>query len=85
MAHVGLAALTPTAQVLLNSLSLTVPRLQSRYRQRAAEGESHMNVTGFVVMLGFAALMLLAGNVGLVCGRARARAAAGRKRTVHRA
>ena len=33
-----------------------------------------MNVTGFVVMLGFAALMLLAGNVGLVCGRARARA-----------
>ena len=43
-----------------------------------------MNVTGFVVMLGFAALMVLAGNVGLVCGRARARAAAGRKRSVHR-
>lgn len=39
-----------------------------------------MNVTGFVVMLGFAALMVLAGNVGLVCGRARARAAAGRRR-----
>jgi hypothetical protein len=43
-----------------------------------------MNVTGFVVMLGFAALVVLAGNVGMVCGRARARAAAGRKRTVHR-
>jgi hypothetical protein len=43
-----------------------------------------MNVTGFVVMFGFAALMLLAGNVGLVCGRARSRAAAGRKRSVHR-
>ena len=39
-----------------------------------------MNVTGFVVMLGFAALMVLAGNVGLVCGRARARASAGRRR-----
>ena len=38
-----------------------------------------MNVTGFVVMLGYAALMVLAGNVGLVCGRARARAAAGRR------
>ena len=41
-----------------------------------------MNVTGFVVMLGFAALMVLAGNVGLVCGRARARASAGRRRRV---
>ncbi len=41
-----------------------------------------MDVTGFVVMLGFAALMILAGNVGLVCGRARARAAAGRCRHV---
>jgi hypothetical protein len=38
-----------------------------------------MNVTGFVVMLGFAALMVLAGNVGAVCGRARARAAARRR------
>ena len=41
-----------------------------------------MNVTGFVVMLGFAALMVLAGNLGLVCGRARARAAASRRRQV---
>jgi hypothetical protein len=41
-----------------------------------------MNVTGFVVMLGFAALMVLAGNVGLVCGRARARASAGRRHHV---
>ena len=41
-----------------------------------------MTVTGFVVMLGFAAVMVLAGNVGLVCGRARARAAAGRRRQV---
>ncbi|MBL8925597.1 MAG: hypothetical protein JNM77_05090 [Pseudonocardia sp.] len=38
-----------------------------------------MNATGFVVMLGFAALMVLAGNVGLVCGRARARAGARRR------
>ena len=68
--------------MLLNSLSPAVPGPQSRYRQRAAEGEIHMNVTGFVVMLGFAALMVLAGNVGLVCGRARARASAGRRRHV---
>ena len=68
--------------MLLNSLSSALPRPQSPYRQHAAEGEIHMNVTGFVVMLGFAALMVLAGNVGLVCGRARARASAGRRHHV---
>jgi hypothetical protein len=43
-----------------------------------------MTATGFVVALGFAVLMVLAGTMGLVCGRARARAAAGRRRQVQR-
>ena len=38
--NLGLAALTPAAQMLVNSLSPTVPRPQSRYRQRAARGRA---------------------------------------------
>jgi len=39
-----------------------------------------MDVTGIVAMVGLAVLVVLAGRVGAVCGRARARAAAARRR-----
>ena len=38
-----------------------------------------MDVSGIVAMVGLAVLVVLAGGVGAVCGRARARAAAGRR------
>ena len=38
-----------------------------------------MDVTGIVAMVGLVVLVVLAGRVGAVCGRARARAAARRR------
>ena len=39
-----------------------------------------MDVAGFVTLVGLAALVVLAGMIGTICGRARGRVAAHRRR-----